>query len=377
MTIPRTIGLPRMVVEAGEKRVFLPEFVQFLTEIGLIVCLEEGYGSRLGYVFDDYKRGSERVTRCSRDEAFAQDLVLILRAPKQEEYWKVGPQSCLISMLHFPTRPARVKALVDLGIQAISLDSIVDDYNVRRMENMQAVAWNGLEAGYNVLEKIWPGLQKPDGKTIQVLILGTGMVGKYAVEAATKLGNIERYNDHLLNHGQGAAAISVGRAITGHADLIHHYFSTADILVDATQRRDPSIPVVPNSWIDWLPEHSVIVDLAVDPYLPDNTPPIVRGVEGIPMGNLDQYIFYPDDIHWCERIPEWVPTTHRRATVSCYSWPGIHPEACMEHYARQLYPLMEILVSKGYEGLSPTGSFFERALYRATLKDFLETTPAG
>ena len=36
MTVPKTIGLPRMMKEPGEKRVFLPEFVQFLAERGLI-----------------------------------------------------------------------------------------------------------------------------------------------------------------------------------------------------------------------------------------------------------------------------------------------------------------------------------------------------
>lgn len=102
------------------------------------------------------------------------------------------PGSCLVSMLHFPTRPKRVDALKALKINAIYLDSIVNDNNLRLVENMRAVAWNGLEAAFDVLEKRWPGLRKPDGKHIRVLVLGTGMVGKHAVDAATKLGNYVR-----------------------------------------------------------------------------------------------------------------------------------------------------------------------------------------
>jgi alanine dehydrogenase len=375
MARPKSIGLPRMRVEAGEKRVFLPEFVDQLTQLGLHVYLEEGYGSRLGYTFDAYRRGNDNIYRCTRDEAFSKDLVLILRAPKREEYHRLKPGSVLISMLHFPTRPARVKALQESGIKAISLDSIVDDYNLRRVEDMPAVAWNGLEVAFNELEKVWPGLEKPHNPLIKVLILGTGMVGKHAVEAATKLGNVERYTECLEKRTGYALAISVGRSVTGNPSLMKTLMQDTDILVDATQRRDPSRPVVPNDWIAWLPEHAIIVDLAVDPYLPDNEPPVVRGIEGIPMGNLNQYIFHPADENWSEKIPAGVSTQNRRTTVSSYSWPGIHPEASMTHYARQLLPFMEVLVEKGYDGLSPEGGFFERALYRGTIKAYLENNP--
>jgi alanine dehydrogenase len=94
-------------------------------------------------------------------------------------------------------------------------------------------------------------------------------------------------------------------------------------------------------------------------------------VEGIPQGNLDQYVFDPDDPKWDQLVPESIPSKHRRTTVTCYSWPGVHAEACMRHYAQQVEPLMDVLFEKGYNGLSLNGSYFERALYRATLKAWL------
>ena len=115
-----------------------------------------------------------------------------------------------------------------------------------------------------------------------------------------------------------------------------------------------------------------MTDLTVDPYTLDTNPPVVRGIEGIPQGNLDQYIFTPEDPHWNDTIPDSIASNCRRNTVSCYSWPGIHPEACMRQYALQMEPLMEVLLRKGYEGLSFHGDYFERALFRATLKYFLE-----
>jgi alanine dehydrogenase len=285
----KTIGFPRMLKETGEQRVFLPEFIQKLTELGFEIYIEEGLGSRSGLTANEYQQGNPLVHICSREEAYSKEFILVLRSPYPKEFDLIPAGACLISMLHYPTRPERVRLLKEKKISAISLDSIVDDNNIRLVENMKAVAWNGLEAAFDVLEKRFPSLQHPAKKPWTVLVLGTGMVGKHAVEAGTKLGNIERNNDHMQHNGAGSLVWTIGRSITNNVHQMRALFEQADILVDATQRRNPSIPVVPNEWIGWLPEHAVIADLAVDPYLLECTPKIVRGVEGIPQGNLDQY----------------------------------------------------------------------------------------
>jgi alanine dehydrogenase len=194
------------------------------------------------------------------------------------------------------------------------------------------------------------------------------MVGNHAVAAATKLGNVERNNDHIAEGGNGSVVTVVGRNLSHNFALLEPYLAQADILVDAAQRRDPSKPVIPNQWIACLPPHAILTDLSVDPYTLDTQPPVVRGIEGIPQGSLNQYVFPPDDPRWDVTVPASIPSEHRRTTVTCYSWPGIHPEASMAHYAAQLEPLMQALLQKGYAGLSPRGDYFERALYRAALK---------
>jgi alanine dehydrogenase len=374
MVIPKTIGLPRMGKEKGERRVFLPEFAQWLTALGATVLLEEGYGSSGGYDFADYRQGNAAVHARSRAEVLQSDMVLVLRAPERAELDLMRSGSILMSMLHYPTRPWRVERLHELGIRAISMDSIVDDNDIRLVENMKAVAWNGLEIAFDVLESQLPSLRRPDGNPVRVVILGTGMVGKHGVDAATKLGSIERNNAHMAAGGAGAIALTIGRNVSGQVALMRPLLEQADILVDATYRRDSSRPVIPNEWIVWLPEHAVIADLSVDPYLLNDTPPVVRGIEGIPQGNLDKYIFSPDDPAWMDTIPATIPTVHRRSVVSCYSWPGLHPDACMAHYARQLAPFMEILFENGYDSLSMQGKFFERALCRATLHHWLRSS---
>ena len=363
-----SVGFPRMRKEPGEKRVFLPDFIQMLTHFA-DVYLSEGYGSRLGFSFDDFRQGNLRVFQTEQKDAFQKDYVIMLRSPNHDEFELIKPGACLISMIHYPTRPQRVKILNELGINSISLDSIVDDHNLRLVENMRAVSWNGLEVAFDILEKSWLGLQRDHGSPFQVLILGTGMVGKHAVEAATKLGNIERNARQIESNQSGSIALSIGRNLTQNSEVMEALLQKADVLVDATQRRNPSQPVIPNTWLAWLPEHAIIVDLAVDPYLLDHVPPVVRGIEGIPQGDLDKYVFLPTDPEWEKTVPASIPSECRRTTVSCYSWPGIHPAPCMDHYARQMAPLMEELLTKGYDTLSLEGGYFERALYRARLPE--------
>ena len=367
MSLPKSIGLPRMTLETNEKRVFLPDFIQKMADFDLHVVLEDGYGSRSGFDRADFRQGNSLISFGSRQDAFDQDIVLILRSP-DEDFNRMKPGTILISMLHYPTRPTRIALFKKLGLKTISLDSIVNDNDIRLVENMKAVAWNGLEVAFDVLEEHWPDLQRPDAKPIQTLVLGTGMVGKHAVDAAVHLGNIERNNLYLTKIFPGMVCRAVGRNLTQNSQAMINLLKDTDILIDATQRHQPSEPVIPNAWIQHMPKHAILVDLSVDPYLPNAHPPVVRGIEGIPRGNLDKFIFHPGDPDWEETITQGVPSQYRRTTVTCYSWPGFHPEACMVHYAQQLAPILPVLFEIGYDDLNLKGGYFERALYRATLK---------
>lgn len=372
-TASRTIGFPKMMEEEGEKRAFLPTFIHGLAEMGFKVLIEHDYGKKLGFGFDDYHAGRPSIREGNREEAFSQDIALIVRSPHDDEFKLIGKDTCLMAMLHYPTHPLRRELLKNLGIRAISLDSIKDDFDTRLVENMRAVGWNGLEAAFNEFEKVYPDLVRPDGRTWRVTVLGTGMVGRQAVDAATKFGSRERNNRHMKENGEGVAVSALGRNITFQQDRVIQFLEETDILVDSTQRDDPSRPIITNDLLAVLPEDAIIVDLSVDPYTLDADPPVVKGIEGIPQGNLDQYVFDADDPGWDKSVPEAIPSANRRKTVTCYSWPGIHPLDCMRRYGQQLRPLLRVLYRKDYEALSPSGRFFERALYGAKLETFLES----
>jgi alanine dehydrogenase len=368
-----SIGLPKMHLEPGERRVFLPEFVGYLQKIGFEISLEEDYGASIGLTDQDYLKFANQARFLELDEVYQQDHVLILRYPGDRLVKRMQPGACLISMLHFPTRPGRVALLKSLNLQAISLDTIKDDSGRRLVENLASVAWNGLKISFEVLEKDYPGpgFENPKRKSVPVCLLGAGAVGKHVIQAAVAYGDPQVRAKLAQDNVPGVMVTVVDYDLTSHAGVIREIFSKTEILVDATQRPDASQPVIPNDWLRWLPDHTVITDLAVDPYTLDTDPPVVRGIEGIPQGSLDKYVFQADDPDWDLTVPASIPSSQRRTVVSCYSWPGIFPEACMEHYGQQLQPLMNRLIQKGYAGLSPQGDYFERALHRGTLRYWL------
>ncbi len=208
-------------------------------------------------------------------------------------------------------------------------------------------------AAFQALERFWPAMTIKGRPPIRVTIMGAGTVGKHAVEFATKYGDDARNEAFMRSGLAGVEVATTGRNLTRDPDYLRGRLTMTDILVDATQRHDASVPLIPNAWIGLMPEHAVICDLVVDPYLPDSHPPVVRGIEGIPQGNLDQWEFAPDDPAW-DRLPPGVPTDHRRVVVSCYSWPGVRPEPCMHVYGSQLAPILETLLrTRGLDGLTP------------------------
>ena len=108
-----TFGFPRMHKEKGELRDFLPTLIHQVAELGCPVLVESGIGSGMGFVDRDYadRAGVEIV---DDHTPYEQDVVLVLRAPTGR-FESLRPGATLISMLHFPTRPARVRRLERLG----------------------------------------------------------------------------------------------------------------------------------------------------------------------------------------------------------------------------------------------------------------------
>ena len=103
-----TIGFPRMHCEPNERRDFLPPLIGLLAATGAEVHVESGIGSGMGRTDVDYSMLSPHVVVTDEVGAYRQDIVVVLRAP-DGKYDRLRRGAVLVSMLHFATRPARVR----------------------------------------------------------------------------------------------------------------------------------------------------------------------------------------------------------------------------------------------------------------------------
>jgi alanine dehydrogenase len=357
-----------MHAEASDRRDFLPAFVEGLLRDGADrVVLERGYGGGMGVPAEAYRGLGDRVRIAEYDEVLHQDVVVVIRCPPDTSLRWMREGALLVTMLHLPTRPGRIPMLEGLGLRAVSLDSIRDDMGRRLVENLAAVGWNGVEAAFKELGRVHPHFAHPSRRPVRVTCLGAGAVGGHAVQAATRYGDPALREAMVAANVPGVEVTVVDFDLTRHETYMLERLERTDMLIDATNRLDPSVPVIPNRWLAALPPDAILLDLSSDPYLPDAAPPMVKGIEGVPHGDLDRFVFPADHPAWDDQPPS-VDTTNRRTALSCYAWPGVHPEACMQEYGAQIEPFMALILQRPVETWDEQGGTRdERAAARGEL----------
>ncbi len=327
----------------GERRDFLPTLVRSLPGLGADeIVLEHGYGAGLGLEPDAYAI-DDRVRFADRDEVFAQDVVLVLRCPPDADLASLRPGATLVSMLHYVTRPTRNELLRERGVVSVSLDSVTDDRGRRMIENLEITAWAGVEVGFRELSLRWASFDAPGRAPIRVTLLGSGALGVHAVHAATRYGNHDLRNALQRAGVPGVEVAVIDHDLSWHEEYMLGRLHASDMLVDATLRPDPSLPVVPNAWLGVMPPHAVLLDLAADPYDATTDPPTVKGIEGVPHGTLAQHVFEESDPAW-ETASAFADTRVRRTALSCNAWPGLRPADSMERYGEQVEGVLEIVL---------------------------------
>ncbi|MCT4606590.1 MAG: alanine dehydrogenase [Marinisporobacter sp.] len=366
-----SIGLPKIRGIKGEIRVFLPSFVKKLKIYPIELFLEENYGVEMGFSKEDYLKANDQVKFVSHEEVYEKDLVIVLKAPHDDEIEMMNRKCMLISMLHYDSRPKLVKRLKEKEIVAYSMDSIVDDDHNRMVVTYELTALGGVKATFKEMKKRRKDFFSKERGPIKVTIIGMGQLGVRAGRICMSFGDEEVLKEIREKDVPGVMVQYIGRHITKHKNLLPRIFSDTDVLIDATRRIDFSKVIIPNEYIHFLKEDSMILDLTADPYDTSVDPIQIKAIEGIPHGDLKKYVFEKTDDAY-ENIPSQVSTKYRRVTISCSGWPGTLPKESMKIYEEKLIPFVDILLKKGNNLTLTSDNPFERGLYRGTLDFFLQ-----
>lgn len=370
----KTVGFPMIHNFAGDKRDFVPELFRFMDKYADVdFFLEEGYGERLGYHADDYLKASKKVHFVKMEEAYKQDITMILKDPELPNLELLKDGSIFFTMLHYSTRPAVIEVIKRKQLKTYSMDSIVDDQGIRLFVDYFGTAYEACKAGIHALKESYSAFYSPDRPPIKALVMGAGGVGQGVVKSLEILSDQEFLGQDALS---GIIPSFATRTITRNKDLMRTLLAETDLLIDATQRKNQSIQILDNEDVGFLPEHAVIVDICADRYDFDQNPPLRRVVEGTVNGNPSNYIIQPDDPLYDE-LPSCVNSNNRRIVVSCDAWPGMDPQRSVQYYYGLLKNYVGLILTKDYEDISEdSDNLFERALFRSTLSYF-ETHKGG
>jgi alanine dehydrogenase len=352
----KNFGFLSMEFESEEKRDFRPSFFAGLKNLKQDILLDYDYGKKLGYSNKDYLDTGCSIRFVDRKEVLNADCVFSVRTPGLEELKYMKEGAIIVSMLHYITHEKRNRYLEQKGVKMIALDSVTDDFGTRMIQDFSGTVKNAFEAAYQDFF-----LEYKSRNPVNVLVLGTGEIGKIAVDTA-----VNQTNRPII-------VTAIGISVTSNREYLSELIKKTDILVDATKRQNTSKIIVSNEMVGLLPEHAFIIDLSADDYDTSIGPIQVKGIEGIPTGNLGQFVFRPDDPIY-DKIPKEVSTKNRRVVISCYSWPGVNPIACLDRYEIQIEPFIRTLSTIDYDSFQElSNDLYERALYRATYSSFLES----
>lgn len=366
----KTLGFPRITNFDGDIREFLPSLFEYLQRYqGIEIYLEEGYGSGFGFTPEDYLKANKEIKFVSTDEVFEKDLVMILKMPEYEKLELLRDGNCFFSMCHYPTHPQNVELFLKKGIYTFSMDGIVDDNGKRLFVDYFRTSFNACKTAFEELEKAMPDFYSKNRRTINATIIGVGGAAQSAAKSFEILGD----NAFLQKNIPGILIRMLPRTITYSEKLMIPFLSDTDILVDASRRVGDDLKkvIIRNELIGYLPEHAIICDITLDCYAEDGQ---VKPFEGTICGSLSKRVIYPNDDLYNTQLPKEVDNRNRRITVGCDAWPGVTPKESIKYYENLVKDYLVILLSKGAEDIEQdSDNPFERALYRSSLKSFLES----
>ncbi len=359
-----TVGFPKIKNFGGDIRDFLPSLFIYLKKFENIeVFLEKGYGSGFGLNEIDYIKVNPKIKFVPEEEVYKKDLIVIIKMPELKDLEKLKDGCSIFTMCHYHTRASYVELFKIKGIKSFSMDAVVDDYGKRIFVDYFRTAYNGSAIAFNELKKSMPDFYSSHRRPINVTVLGVGFVAQNCARSFEILGDEEFLGKSI----PGIVIRLLPRTVTYSRSLMKTILETTDVLTDATSRRDLSEVIVENSSLSYLPEHAIILDLAADRY--DEAQ--VKPIEGTILGNLSKMVIYGNDELYND-LPRNVKSKNRRTTVSCNAWPGVTPKESIQFYELLLKDYLNILLTKDTEEINKeSDNYFERALYRSSLSNYL------
>ncbi len=268
-----TVGVPREVKTAEHRVAITPDGVRELERHGVNVYVETGAGEGASISDADYVAAGADIVPTAVD-AWAQQMVIKVKEPKQEEFGFLRSDLTLFTYLHLAAYPAVAQALIDGGTTGIAYETVqTADGALPLLAPMSEVAGRlAPQMGAHCLERHNGGRGvlmggAPGVRPAKVVVLGAGNVGWNAAWIAAGMEAEVVLIDKNLDRLRWVDQIHQGRIMTlaSNRGAVERSVLEADLVIGAVLVAGGRAPVVvSDDMVRAMKPRSVIVDVAVD-----------------------------------------------------------------------------------------------------------------
>ena len=268
------IGIPKETFFQERRVALVPEAVSILVLNGHRVKIESKSGEMANFSDRDYSEAGAEICHDPK-EIFQCDIIFKVGPPSEDEINLMSGNQTLISALQISIQPKVIlQKLMQKKITAIAWDYIRDDEGVfpivRAMSEIAgttAVLIAGeLLSCYNSGKGVMLG-GITGVKPTEVVVIGAGTVGDYAVRAALGLGASVKVFDNSMSRLRRLQNNSNSRIYTSviQPKSLAKAIANADVVIGALRAPLGRTPcVVSEEMIESMQTGSVLIDVSID-----------------------------------------------------------------------------------------------------------------
>ena len=269
-----TIGIPKETTFQENRVPLSPMAVQLLVQNGHRIKIETGAGDRANFPDLDYSKMGAEISY-DKQATYNCDIILKVAPPTTEEIGWMKPNQVLISAIQLVrSREDLLRQLLDKNITAIGYEFLRNDEGVlpiiRSMSEIAGRAsiliaseyLSNYNSGKGELFGGIPGIQPT-----QIVVIGAGAVGEYAVRAALGLGASVKVFDNSIARLR-RLELSVGQRIHSSTiipSILANALSQCDVAIGALRSPLGYSPcVVSETMVENMRNKAIIVDISID-----------------------------------------------------------------------------------------------------------------
>lgn len=268
------IGIPKETCFQERRVALVPEAVAVLVANGHSVKIESKSGELSSFSDRDYSEAGAQICFDAK-EIFECDIIFKVGPPSEEEIDMMGGNQTLISALQISTQAKQVlQKLMQKKITAIAWDYIRDEEGVfpvvRAMGEIAGTTsiivagelLSSYSSGKGIMLGGITGVQPTE-----VVVIGAGTVGEFAVRAARGLGASVKVFDNSLSRLRRLQNNSSTRVYTSvlQPKVLAKALMRADVVIGALRSPLGRTPcVVTEEMVEQMKSGSVVVDISID-----------------------------------------------------------------------------------------------------------------